>query len=285
MKKILLTGSTSYLGTKFIELYGSHFDILGIARSDPSNPVDLLDFAAVKKIYLNFQPDIIIHTAADLGRDSTTAGEIIKTNPAATKNLVDLGLKNKIPFIFTSTEAVYGGKEQTGDYDENDPYQPRSAYGKSKVESEKIVLASGVPYLITRGHRHVGISKGFKKPKQFPDTLHDLAAGDQVHLDSRKLFKPVLINHVCDIIAHHITSNPNAKEILNIGTDKVMTYFALVSDVAVELGLNKDPVKPDGEEDGWPLNSTLSLKKLQRSGYPVLSYQQLLDTIRTEFES
>lgn len=225
MKKILLTGSTSYLGTKFIENYGSRFEILGIARSDPKNPVDLLDLESLKKIALGFDPDVIIHAAADVGRDSTTSAEITKTNPVITKNLIDIAQVKRTPFIFTSTEAVYGGKEETGEYKETDPYQPRSSYGLSKVMSEKIVIESGLPYLITRGHRYVGISKSFSRPKQFPDFLSALVAKKQVHLDNTKLFTPVLINNACDILAHYINNDLDKQIILNIGTDKKTYLF------------------------------------------------------------
>ena len=83
MKKILLTGSTSFLGSKFIELYNGRFDILGIARSDYLYPIDLLDFNAVKKVYEDFQPDIVIHCAADVGIDPSTSSTIVQTNSTA----------------------------------------------------------------------------------------------------------------------------------------------------------------------------------------------------------
>jgi dTDP-4-dehydrorhamnose reductase len=285
MRRIFLTGSTSYLGTKFIELYGSRFEILGIARSDSKTPVDLLDFEAVKATYANFSPDIIIHVAADIGRDSTTSKDIIKTNLAATENLVDLALTDNVPFIFTSTEAVYGGKEEGGEYTETDPYKPRSPYGASKVESEKILIASGLPYLITRGHRHVGISKSFSNPKQFPDSLKALVAKQQIHLDSHRFFKPVLINHICDVFIHYLENDIDKQLILNVGVDKATTYYSLVQDVAAKLDLNTSLIKSDGEEAGWPQNSILSLNRLVESGYPVVSYEQLLDVIKTDFLS
>lgn len=285
MKKILLTGSTSYLGTKFIELFGDQFQILGIARSDKSNPVNLLNFKAVKDVYSRFRPDIIIHAAADVGRDSSTSENIVKTNPAATKNLVDLARADNTPFIFTSTEAVYGGKEQTGQYSETDPYKPRSPYGLSKVKSEEIIIGSGLPYLITRGHRHVGINKSFSRPKQFPDAINSLVAHEEIHLDSRKLFTPVLINHICSVFVHYIKHDADKQVLLNVGVDKIITYYDFTIDVANSLGLDTGLIKPDGEESGWPLNSTLFLGKLQSSGYPTIKYEEVLNTIKKDFSN
>ncbi len=105
MKKIFLTGSTSFLGSKFIELYKDTYDIFGVSAHDLLHPVDLLDFEAVKKAYTAFQPDIIIHTAADLGRDQTTSNTIVHTNPAITKNLIDVALESKAFQIYSARAA------------------------------------------------------------------------------------------------------------------------------------------------------------------------------------
>jgi dTDP-4-dehydrorhamnose reductase len=281
-QKVLLTGSTSFLGSKFVELYGDKFEIFGVARKDPNHPVDLLDFEAVRQTYLAFQPDIVIHVAADVGRDATTSGSITQTNPAITKNLVELAQENNAPFIFMSTEAVYGGKEQIGEYTETDSYQPRSPYGESKVASEKIVMSSGLPYLITRGHRFVGIYKTYDRPKQFPDILRALMAKQEVHLDSKKLFKPVLINNICDIFVHYIEHDLDKQIVMNIGVDKATTFYDFMVDVAKALGIDPNLAKPDGEETGWPQNSTLSLEKIKQSGYPTVSYDQMLAILKEE---
>jgi dTDP-4-dehydrorhamnose reductase len=137
MKKILLTGSTSFLGSKFIEIYKEQFNILGVAKSEKNHPVDMLDVEALKRVYLDFQPDVIIHTAAVVDQD---ANKVKIPNIKGTENVVTVAKINNTPLIFTSSESVYGGKEQTGEYVETDPYNPRSAYGETKVESEKTIF-------------------------------------------------------------------------------------------------------------------------------------------------
>lgn len=198
-----------------------------------------------------------------------------------TKNLVELSKANNIPFIFTSTEAVYGGKEQGG-YSETDGYQPRSPYGESKVQSEKILMSSGLPYLITRGHRYVGINKNYHRPKQFPDALNVLLSDQEVHLDSQKLFTPTLINDICDVFVHYISNDIDQQIIMNLGVDKATTFFDFMSDVADTIHIDRKLLKPDGLEAGWPGNSTLSVKKLLELGYPYFTYRQLLKTIKSE---
>lgn len=280
--KIFLTGSTSYLGTKFIELYGSQFDILGIARSDKNNPVNLQDFESVSRAFKDFKPDFIVHLAADLGRDYASSSQIKESLPSITRHLVELAKPANTPFIFTSTEAVYGGKETQGGYAETDELKPRSLYGEAKVESEKLIKESGLPYLITRGHRYVGISKSFNKPKQFPDTLKALQAGEVVHLDSHKIFTPFLINNACDIFAHYLNNDADKQLILNIGVDRPTTYYDFVVDVVKALEIDAHLVKPDGEEAGWPENSSLSMQKLRGLEYPSINYEEMLKIIKAD---
>jgi dTDP-4-dehydrorhamnose reductase len=280
--KIFMTGSTSYTGTKFTELYGAEFNILGVSRQDQDHPIDLLDFEALRELYEEFKPDFVLHLAADVGRDATTNNAITETNPAILKCLIDLALKRSTPFIFTSTEAIYGGKEQEGEYTETDDYKPRSPYGASKVASEKLLIASGLPYLITRGHRYVGVNKNYLRPKQFPDALRQLTEGQEIHCDSKKLFKPLLINNLCDIFVHYIRNDADKQVLVNVGVDRTSTFYGLMTDVAKTLGIDPAVVKPNGEETGWPANSTLSFTKLSELGYPTVSYEEMLATIKAD---
>lgn len=280
MKKILLTGSTSFLGSKFIELYKDSYEILGISKNDPTNPIDLLDLKSLKSTVESFAPDVIIHTAAIVDQD---ADKVRIPNIQSTKNIVEVAKMNNTPIIFTSSESVYGGKENVGNYLETDLYKPRSVYGETKVESEQIIIASGLNYLITRAHRYVGINNNYHKPKQFPDTLNKLIAGESVVLDDQKLFRPCLINNIADVFVHHIENNLDKKLIFNLGVDKSITYFDFMVDVAKTLDIDHKLVKSGGNEASWPENSTLSIEKLKKSDYPAISYVALLDAIKKDY--
>lgn len=281
MKRILLTGSTSFLGSKFIQLYESQFDILGIAKRDENNPMDILDFDGLKKLYAKFNPDIIIHTAAITDPD---ADQLETINIQGTQNIIDIAKIRSTPLIFISSESIYGRKEQTGNYLETDPYKPRSRYAKTKVESEIMIKVSGLNYLIIRAHRYVGINKTYNKPKQFPDTLRALLQNREVRLDSHRLFNPCLINHASQVFVYYIEHDFDKQIIINIGVDKATTYYDFIKDVAVTLDLNQELIKPDGEETAWPENSTLSIEKMKSLGYPVLSHIQLFETLKLDWE-
>lgn len=280
VKKILLTGSTSFLGSKFIELYKAQYKIFGISKSDSLHSIDLLDLATLKSVVVEFAPDVIIHAAAIVDQD---AEKVRIPNIQSTKNIVEVAKINNTPIIYSSSESVYGGRETEGSYLETDPYKPRSVYGETKVESEKIIIDSGLNYLITRAHRYVGINIGYHRSKQFPDTLKKLIAGERVVLDDHKLFRPCLINNIADVYAHYIENDLDKKLIFNLGVDKSTTYFDFIVDVARSLGLDSKLIESGGNEVTWPANSTLSVEKLKNSDYPSLKYKDMLEIIQMDY--
>lgn len=279
-RRILLSGSTSFLGSKFVQEYKNKHQILGFSLTDVSNPIDLLDTKALQVVYDTFKPDIIVHLAAVVDND---ASKVKEPNIKGTKNLVEIAKAKNTPIVYMSSESVYGGKENIGNYAETDEYKPRSVYGETKVESEKLIRSSGLNYMMLRGHRFVGINSMHSKPKQFSDTLKSLINGQSVHLDPIKLFKPCLINHLCHIIDCYVENDMNKKIIMNVGVDYAITYYDFIVDVVNELDLDSRLVLNDGEEKGWPANSTLSLDLLNSSIYPKITYRELLEILKNDW--
>lgn len=280
--KIFLTGSSSFLGSKFIEMYANEFDIFGVALHSKENPLDILDKQKLKEAYLKFNPDVVIHLAAIVDND---ANKVREPNIQGTKNIIEIANIQNTPIVYLSSESVYGGREQSGNYIESDEYKPRSIYGETKVQSEKLIISSGLNYLILRAHRFVGVSRSFNKPKQFPDTIKAIVNNQTVHLDAVKLFKPCLINHINQIIKYYIQNDLDKKIIMNIGVDKATTYYQFILEVVDALGFDRNLVKSDGEEKGWSQNTTLCLEKLHQSEYPKITYTTLLEVIKKDWES
>jgi len=278
MKKLLLTGASSFIGTKFIDLYGQKYDITPISRSHPTRPVDLRDKEALSSLFDEVKPNIVVHLAATIGRDAGNA-DVLAVDVTTTKSLIDLAKQYEIPFVYTSSEIIYNGREH-GMYEETDEYHPRSDYGQSKVLSEEYLKNSGLPYLITRGHRYIGYpSPSFDRPKQFPDALKKLTSGRDIHVDSKRKITLVLIDDICDIINHYIQHDAGRQLILNMGMEKVATYYNVWLDIAKASGLNSQLIHGDGDEPGWLMNNTLSTKKLRELGYPQRTYEQVINVI------
>lgn len=138
MNKILLTGSTGFLGKNIFTDLSLNNNIFTLSRSNSSYNCDLIN--QIPNFNQNF--DIVIH-AAGLAHYTPKSDDEINTffnsNVSITKNLL-IGLE-KITikkFVFISSVAVYGLLEGVEINEEQD-LNAIDPYGRSKVISEYLI--------------------------------------------------------------------------------------------------------------------------------------------------
>ena len=130
---------------------------------------DICDAVAISAVFADFQPDAIMHLAAESHVDRSIDGpaEFIKTNVMGTFTLLEAarsysqGRSGK-PFRFhhVSTDEVYGDLEAGGFFTEATPYAPSSPYSSSKASSDHLVRAwgrtYGLPVVVTNCSNNYG---------------------------------------------------------------------------------------------------------------------------------
>lgn len=147
MKKLLITGSSGFLGWNLCHLAQKDWEVYGISYSQiPQIPgitnfqLDLRDFQELQEIFKNLKIDAVIHTAA-LSQPNFCQEhpqESYEVNVTASCNLAGLCADAEIPCIFTSTDLVFDGLNAP--YKETDPVCPVSLYGEQKVMAEMGML-------------------------------------------------------------------------------------------------------------------------------------------------
>jgi dTDP-glucose 4,6-dehydratase len=198
--RILVTGGAGFIGSAVIRhliqdtehtvlnvdklTYAGNLESLeSISNSNrySFSQVDICDAKAVKACLDSFQPDIVMHLAAEshVDRSIDGASEFIKTNIVGTYVLLDevrsywqkLSPENKSAFRFhhISTDEVYGDLETSeGLFTEETPYDPSSPYSASKASSDHLVRAwfrtYNLPIVITNCSNNYG-------PYHFPEKL------------------------------------------------------------------------------------------------------------------
>lgn len=146
--------------------------------------VDVCDKAAVTAWLVDFQPDAVMHLAAESHVDRSIDGPaaFIKTNVVGTYTMLECtrkywsGLpserKEAFRFHHISTDEVYGSLGDQGLFTETTPYAPRSPYSASKAASDHLVMAwfhtYELPVVITNCSNNYG-------PYHFPEKLIPLA--------------------------------------------------------------------------------------------------------------
>ena len=151
--KVCVTGASGYLGKNLIkELISRDINVLSITRNkepkfvDSSNCLisDLCNKEKLFKKLKQFLPDVVVHCAAFIPKDSNRVEEFLslQNNVIATKNLLsimgDIGLKH---LIFTSTISIYTGdkiRENSLPLDEKSIVDPEGFYGQDKLKAEKL---------------------------------------------------------------------------------------------------------------------------------------------------
>ena len=197
--KILVTGGAGFIGSAVIRnsvLAGHEIinvDKLTYAANLQSlksvdqharyhfEQVDICDQEAVPSLLKKYQPDAIMHLAAESHVDRSIDGPdaFINTNIVGTFNLLssanqywkDLpsNRKDKFRFHHVSTDEVYGDLTRDDPaFTETTSYDPSSPYSASKAASDHLVRAwartYGIPTLITNCSNNYG-------PFQFPEKL------------------------------------------------------------------------------------------------------------------
>lgn len=92
----------------------------------------------------------VFHLAAKVhAAPGTPAAEFERDNVVGTRNVVAAAMENRIErFVLFSTVAVYGEREEAAD--ETTLPTPTTDYGRSKLEAERIALASALKTTVLR---------------------------------------------------------------------------------------------------------------------------------------
>ncbi len=196
--KILVTGGAGFIGSNFLNLFvpssPDHYfinldkltyaaNLLNLEQvSSLSNytflQADLADYQSVEHIFSKYEPDLVIHFAAESHVDRSILGpaDFIYSNIIGTFNLLEGCRKhwmteentNQKLFLHVSTDEVYGSLGEEGLFTEETAYDPSSPYSASKAASDHLVRAYhrtyGLPAIITNCSNNYG-------PYQFPEKL------------------------------------------------------------------------------------------------------------------
>ena len=197
MKTVIVTGGAGFIGSAVIRhliantdyqvinfdklTYAGNLESLVSVADNPRYHFergDICDPMAVKNLFIEFQPQAVMHLAAESHVDRSIDGpaDFINTNIVGTSVLLEIARKywselddaNAFRFHHISTDEVFGTLGATGLFDEQSPYQPNSPYSASKAASDHLVRAwhetYGLPVVITNCSNNYG-------PYQFPEKL------------------------------------------------------------------------------------------------------------------
>lgn len=196
--RILITGGAGFIGSNLVRrlvhsgrqvlnldklTYAGNLHSLSDVEASENyqfERIDIVNADAIRTVFFSFQPDAVMHLAAESHVDRSIDGprEFIETNVVGTLNLLQASLEywrsletvaaDNFRFLHVSTDEVYGSLGSTGLFTEGTRYDPHSPYSASKAASDHLARAwfdtYGLPVLVTNCSNNYG-------PYQFPEKL------------------------------------------------------------------------------------------------------------------
>jgi dTDP-glucose 4,6-dehydratase len=163
--------------------YAANLASLAELDSDPRfrfEQADICDAEGVGRLFQTYEPDAILHLAAESHVDRSISGSrvFLDTNVGGTFTLLEAtraylagagrAKAASFRFVHVSTDEVFGSLGEDGAFTETTPYDPSSPYSATKAASDHLAKAwhrtYGLPVMVSNCSNNYG-------PRQFPEKL------------------------------------------------------------------------------------------------------------------
>ena len=213
-RTIFITGGAGFIGSAVVRRLMRHSDwrVVNIDKltyagnleslADVSDGLryffeqtDIADADSVSELFQRYQPDAVLHLAAESHVDRSIDGPatFIQTNIVGTFTLLEAAAEysrtrdDSFRFVHVSTDEVFGSLGAHGKFQPDSAYDPSSPYSASKAASDHLARAwqrtYQLPVIVTNCSNNYG-------PYQFPEklipvTILKALAGDAIPVYGR----------------------------------------------------------------------------------------------------
>ena len=267
MKRVAIFGSHGQLGVELAAIFSSRsYEVTSFERAS----VDITDAAAVEKVIAQYDPAIVLNSAAynkvDLAEKEPDAA--FRVNGLAVRNLALACRNADAKLVHFSTDYVFDGQAGQA-YGEGDATRPLGAYAVSKLAGELYARAYLENALVIRTCGVYG-PWGLHTPGgNFVETMLRLAAGGQPikvvedHVAS-PTYAPALAARTADLV------EAKASGIFHAGGGTPISWYDWAAKIFEAAGL-KPQLKPTNEREfrtsaRRPKYSALSNHKMEALG-------------------
>ena len=219
-QKILVTVSNGQLGKELQKAATSfrQFEFLFLAKED----LPVHDVESVKHILKSFSPQYVINCAAYTAVDKAEQEKELafRVNGEAVGVLATICREGHANFIHISTDYVFDGMA-SAPYKEDDPTNPQSVYGASKLEGEKQALQVNPDSIIIRtSWVYSEFGKNFVKTM-----LKLLAEKEEINVVNDQFGSPTYAADLASFILQIIASQQWEKGIYHFSNEGVISWY------------------------------------------------------------
>ena len=271
-RRALVVGASGQVGRSAARaLAAAGYAVTGTYAAHPAPglvPLDLRDDGAIRRLVRDVRPAVCVLTSAlthvDRCEDEPALAEAL--NARAPEVLAEACREAGTRLVHLSTEYVFDGA--SGPYREDDPPSPLCAYGATKLEGERRVLARMPDALVLRTTVVYSWDPG---GKNFVMQLRErLGAGQRMRVPVDQISSPT---YAPDLAAAIVALAPcrDVAGVLNVVGPDVVDRMTFAVAAAHALGLDErllDPVTTAslGQRARRPLRAGLRIERLRALG-------------------
>ena len=231
---ILISGASGEIGGQIANNFSKNknYNLYLIGNKNRKKNIKIYKHDLTKILKINFKPDVIIHLAAKhLFSKKGSKKNIYHNNIKMTKNLITFANEKKIKkFIFFSSVDVYG-KITSKIINENTNKQYPNSYGRSKLESEKMLLDKNNKFSVVcyriPGFFSTNLSRDFPLIVKIARTI--INNKKLKIFNSSSKFNNILdLKEILKILKISIKKNGYTKKIYNLSASKPMKFIEII---------------------------------------------------------
>lgn len=297
--KILITGSNGLLGQKLVKLLLEEgVEVIATARGTNRLPythpnlhfvsLDITNSESINNVFGAQKPDVVINTAAMTNVDQSELEReaCVELNVTAVKYLVAACEENDIFLVHLSTDFIFKG--DAGPYGEDDESNPVNFYGQSKLDGEKVLMASKIDWAIVRTVLVYGIVHDMSRSNIALWVKSSLESGKQIKVVDDQLRSPTLADDLA--IGCYLIAKKKAKGVFNIAGKDLLTPYQMAEKTAAFFNLDTSTMERADSSTFQqtaqrPLITGLLIEKARRElGYEPRSFDEGLALMAAEIE-
>lgn len=263
-EKILVFGK-GFLGSVLVaQAERKNIKAFGTNLHEGNLIVDIQKKEEIERVIDRTKPNFIVNCAAltNIDEIEKCPKEAFSINTIGAKNIALVANKKKIPLIHISTDSVFDGKR--GMYAEVDSPIPINEYGKTKLEGEKLVLATAERATVVRTNIY---GRHPEKKFLYEWIIKNLQNGNSINGFVDVIFNPLEISNVSDMILE--IGKRRIFGIIHLASDTVMSKYEFADKIAQKYGFDQELIRKASILDSnlyapRPLNTSLSNVKAKR---------------------
>jgi dTDP-4-dehydrorhamnose reductase len=259
--KIMLTGRNGQVGSELQTL-------LQPAVSMDHATLDLEDTDALRRAVREVGPELIINAAAYTGVDKaeTEAELAMRVNGVAPGVLGEEAKRCGALLVHYSTDYIFDGTKRSP-YVETDPANPMGVYGRTKLEGERRILASGCRHLILRTAWVYGAGGNFVRA-----ILRQAEKGAALRVVNDQRGAPTWARDIARVTGDLLAKQ--AQGVFNVSASGVASWYEVALE-ALHIRRYRTEVKPVSTADYGakavrPAYSVLDNGKLRAAGVALI---------------